>query len=69
MARQLKRLFLILVILCIPTGFFTEHEHAVFLWHHIPSMNAIFGALGALLLILGAKLVGSLASRREDFYD
>jgi hypothetical protein len=69
MARHLKRVFLILVILCIPAGFLTEHEHAVFLWHDIPSIDAIFGVLGALFILLAIKLVVCFASRKEDFYD
>jgi hypothetical protein len=69
MTRRLKRLFLLVVIVCIPLGFLTKHEHAVFPWHTIPSMDAIFGALGALLLIAAIKIVGSFASREEDFYD
>jgi len=69
MVRHLKKLFLLVVIVCIPLGFLTEHEHAVFPWHTIPSMDAIFGALGALLLIGAIKIVGSFASREEDFYD
>jgi hypothetical protein len=69
MGRHLKKLFFLLGIIFIPAGFFTEHEHAVFFWHTIPSMDAIFGGLGALLLMLGVKMVGSFASRSEDFYD
>lgn len=69
MVRYLKRLLVILVIVFIPAGFFTEHEHAVFLWHRIPSVDAIFGVLGALLLLVATKIVSSFASRREDFYD
>lgn len=69
MVRRLKRFFLLVVVGCIPLGFLTEHEHAVFPWHTIPSMDAIFGALGALLLIGAIRIVGSFASREEDFYD
>jgi hypothetical protein len=69
MARHLKTVFLILVILCIPAGFLTEHEYAVSLWHNIPSVGAIFGVLGALFILLAIKIVGSFASRKEDFYD
>lgn len=69
MARHLRLLFLLVVVSSIPAGVFMEHEHAVFPWHTIPSMDAIFGGLGALLLILGVKIIGSFASREEDFYD
>lgn len=69
MARHLRLLFLLVIVSFIPAGFFVEHEHAVFPWHTIPSVDAIFGGLGALLLILGVKVLGSFASRKEDFYD
>lgn len=66
---MLKKVFLILAVLCIPVGFFTKHEHAVFLWHKIPSIDAVFGVLGALLLILATAILASFAQRKEDFYD
>ncbi len=69
MVRHLKRLFIILVIVSIPAGFLTEHEDVIFVWHKIPSIDAIFGALGALFVLLAVKVVGSFASRKEDFYD
>ncbi len=65
----LKKILLILVVLSIPPGFFVGHEHAVFFWHNIPSMEAIFGGLGALLLMLLTKLMASFVSKKEDFYD
>ncbi len=69
MEKMLKKVFLILAVLCIPVGFFTKHEHAVFLWHKIPSIDAVFGVLGALLLILATAILASFAQRKEDFYD
>jgi hypothetical protein len=69
MARYLRILFLLMVFSSLPAGFFMEHEQAVFPWHTIPSIDAIFGGLGALLLILAIKILGSFASRKEDFYD
>ena len=69
MKKRLKRLFIILALLCIPAGFFIKHEHAVFLWHKIPSIEAVFGVLGAFLLILATRIVASFAQRKEDFYD
>lgn len=65
----LKKILLILVVLSIPPGFFSGHEHAVFFWHNIPSVEAIFGGLGALLLMLLTKLMASFVSKKEDFYD
>jgi hypothetical protein len=69
MKKTLKRIFYIFLVLCIPAGFFIEHEHAVFFWHKIPSVDSLFGFLGAMLLILGARLLAHLVQREEDFYD
>lgn len=69
MRKMLKRLFILLAVLCIPIGFFIRHEHAVFFWHKIPSVEAIFGILGAFLLILAIGILASFAQKKEDFYD
>lgn len=68
MKRMLKRVFLILAVLCIPAGFLTKHEHTVFLWHKISSIEALFGVLGTFLLILATRILASFARKEEDFY-
>ena len=62
-------MFLILTAVGVSAGFFAEHDHAAFWWHHIPSLDAVFGFLGAFLLIGVIKIVGAFASREEGFYD
>jgi hypothetical protein len=69
MEKTLKRIFYIFLVLCIPAGLFIEHEHAVFFWHKIPSVDVVFGFLGAVVLIVGARLLSHLVQREEDFYD
>jgi hypothetical protein len=69
MQKMLKRLLVVLAALSIPAGLFIKHEHAVFLWHKIPSIDTLFGFLGAMLLIVGARLLAHLIQREEDFYD
>ena len=69
MEKMLKRLFIILAVLCIPVGFFIKHEHAIFFWHKIPSIEAIFGIIGAFLLILASGILTFFAQKKEDFYD
>jgi len=69
MEKMLKKLFLVLAVLCIPAGFFTKSEHAIFVWHKIPSIEAVFGLLGAFLLILATRILASFAQKSEDFYD
>ena len=69
MQKTLKRLLVVLAALSIPAGLFITHEHAVFLWHKIPSIDTLFGFLGAMLLIVGALLLAHLIQKEEDFYD
>jgi len=69
MKKMLKNLLFISAALCIPAGFFAGHEHAVFFWHKIPSVDVIFGFFGAFLLIFAAKILASFVRRKEDFYD
>ena len=69
MEKTLKKLFVLLAVLCIPAGFFTTHDHVAFFWHKIPSFEVIFGFFGAFLLILTAGILAAFAQRKEDFYD
>jgi len=69
MRKMLKRLFILLAVLCIPVGFFIRHEHAVFFWHKILSVEAIFGVIGTFLLIVATVILTSFAQKKEDFYD
>jgi len=69
MKKTLKILFYSCLVLCIPAGLFLEHEHAVFLWHKIPSIDVVFGFLGAMLLIGGSRLLAHFVRKEEDFYD
>ncbi len=69
MRKMLKGLFILLAVLSIPVGFFIKHEHAVFFWHKIPSIEAIFGVIGAFLLIVATAILASFAQKKEDFYD
>lgn len=58
-----------MVLLSVPAGLFIKQEHAVFLWHKIPSIEAAFGALGACLLIGATRILASFTRKREGFYD
>jgi len=57
------------VLFSILSGFFIRLEQAVFPWHKVPFWEAIFGVLGALLLLVGVKVVGIIVNREETFYD
>ena len=69
MKKMLKRLFVVLAVLSVPAGLFIKHEHAVFLWHKMPSIDAVFGGLGACLLIVATRILASFARKKEGFYD
>lgn len=69
MEKGLKKLFLASVILCIPLGFVYKHDHVHFFWDKIPSIDVIFGILGAVLLLVAIKILASFAFKEEDFYD
>ena len=44
--------------------------HAEFPWSHIPGFFSLFGFLGCLAIIYGAKLLGHRwLQRDEDYYD
>ncbi|HED00428.1 MAG TPA: hypothetical protein ENN18_08595 [Proteobacteria bacterium] len=69
MEAKLKKLFLVVVVISIPIGLFIGHDHVHYFWHKIPSFEAIFGFLGAILLLGAALLLGAIARKKEDFYD
>ncbi len=69
MGKTLQKIFFVLAGLCVPPGFFIEHEPVLFWWHNIPSLDVIIGGVGALLLMMTMKFVASFASEKEDFYD
>ena len=46
------------------------HVQLVFPWSHIPAFFSIFGFIGCLALIFGAKLLGHYwLQKDEDYYD
>jgi len=69
MEKALKKIFFALVILCIPLGFVYKHDHVHFFWDKIPSIDVIFGILGAVLLLIAIKTLASFAFKKEDYYD
>ena len=69
MKKILKSLFVLLAVGCIPVGVYIRHDHPVFFWHKIPSIEAIFGIIGAFLLIAATAILTSFAQKEEDFYD
>jgi len=69
MKKTLQKMFIFLVALSVPLGFFIDHDHGPFWWHRLPMLDGIVGGMGALILLALKKWVASFASRSEDFYD
>jgi hypothetical protein len=69
MQRSLKKWLWLLAFLSIAAGFLVHPDHAVFWWHHVPSLDAIVGGAGTLLLMGVIRIVASFAAKKEDFYD
>jgi len=67
--KTLKTLYGVGILISIFLGFFVKHEHPVFPWHAVPSIDSALGILGALLLLLAAKALEAIAHRKENFYD
>ncbi len=67
--KTLKTLYGVAIVVSILLGFVVKHEHGVFPWHGVPSIDSAFGILGALLLLLGVKGLETIAFRKENFYD
>jgi len=58
-------IFIILDVLVV-----SGHVHVEFPWSHIPGFFSLFGFLGCLAIIYGAKLLGHCwLQRGEDYYD
>ena len=69
MVRTLKIIVGGMAIVTIFMGFFAGREHDSFFWHRIPSMEAVFGVLGTLMLIFLSRILALLAFKKENFYD
>jgi len=69
MMKTLKIVIGVMAIITIFVGFFAAREHDSFFWHRIPSMEAVFGVLGTLILIFLSRILVLIAFKKEDFYD
>lgn len=70
MARKLTYIFFFSIGVSILVGLFIPHEHVHFWWEKIPAFDAIFGFLGCIVIVLGAKALGHHGIQKdEDYYD
>ncbi len=68
--RVYKVLFVIALIFFFCVGFFVEPHHIYFPWDRLPVFNAIFGLVGASIVIVFSKVVVQwFISKKEDYYD
>ncbi|MDK4742267.1 hypothetical protein ACXHXG_14225 [Rhizobium sp. LEGMi198b] len=70
-ARRRRRLFYLVLILIVAADFLVSHEHAEYLWDHLPGWSAVYGFGSCILIIFVSKFLGHRAGlmRREDYYD
>ncbi len=59
---------LVLLGSLIAEVFYSHPEHAEYWWQTMPGFFAVFGFIGCLVLILGAKILGSRWLQRHDRY-
>lgn len=70
-ARQRRRLFYLVLALCVAADFLVLREHADYLWERLPGWPAVYGFSSCVLLIFVSKFLGHRCGlmRREDYYD
>ena len=70
MCRTLRRiLYAVIAITCV-LGFAFPNKHPHFLWQKIPIYDAIFGFVGAIIIIFFSKWLGhKWLMKGEDYYD
>jgi hypothetical protein len=60
------------IVLAVALGFdllFVHHIHVSFWWHHLPAFELLYGLLGSLVLVWGAKWLGHAWLQRDaDYY-
>jgi hypothetical protein len=60
--------FLVVLALSVAAQLFVE-SHPHFAVEQVFAWNALYGFLACAVLILGAKALGVLLKRRDDYYD
>lgn len=69
MEKILKTAFFIALGVSYLMGYFIHKHHAVFFYHHIPSIEAYFGIIFTVFLIVVKYTISFFAEREEDFYE
>ena len=67
--KKLKIISIAVLVIIVISEFFI-HAHKVNVWDKIPGINAIFGLVFGLVLIVVSKLLGKFWLKKdEDYYD
>ncbi|MCG2829615.1 MAG: hypothetical protein L6302_01030 [Desulfobacteraceae bacterium] len=69
MEKNLKIIFFIALGVSYLAGYFIHKHHAVFFYHHIPSIESYFGIIFTVFLIFMKMTIAFFAEREEDFYE
>ena len=70
MTKRLRTVLFACIFLTCLLGFIFPNRHPHFWWQRIPVYDALFGFLGCVLIIHGAKWLGHRwLMRDEDYYD
>ncbi|MBU2536647.1 MAG: hypothetical protein ABIK32_03695 [Chloroflexota bacterium] len=68
--RLMASIAILLVFIILDLLVVIGHVHVKFPWSYIPGFFSLFGFLGCLAIIYGAKLLGHhWLQRDEDYYD
>ena len=67
--KKLKIICSLILLLSVVAEFFI-HTHVNHVWDKIPGINALFGFIACVILIIISKLIGKYWLKRdEDYYD
>jgi hypothetical protein len=69
MEKILKITFFIALGVSYLAGYFIHKHHAVFFYHHIPSIEFYFGIIFTIFLIFIKMIIAFFAGREENFYE
>ena len=61
-------MFSVVLALLVGADFFVAH-HSLFGVDGLPSFSAVFGFISCVILVFGAKALGLLLKKPEDYYD
>jgi nitrogen fixation/metabolism regulation signal transduction histidine kinase len=66
-----KALLAVLAVVAVGTHVIEliRTDYVAHWWDYVPGFYAVFAFLGAFLLVMIAKTMGKILSRREDYYE